>query len=90
MKSSKKVLMGVLALVMLFSFATVGLAQTTVHFYAWTNPDNMKPLLAAFNEDFAGKYEMVYEKLADAATLTISAPWLPRVGRRCARCEARL
>ncbi len=43
-----------------------------VYFYAWTNPDNMVPLLQAFNKDFAGKYEMVYQKLADAATMTIN------------------
>jgi multiple sugar transport system substrate-binding protein len=43
-----------------------------VYFYAWTNPDNMKPLLEAFNKDFAGKYEMVYEKLADSRTMTIN------------------
>jgi multiple sugar transport system substrate-binding protein len=43
-----------------------------VYFYAWTNPDNMVPLLNAFNKDFAGKYEMVYQKLADARTMTIN------------------
>jgi multiple sugar transport system substrate-binding protein len=43
-----------------------------VYFWAWTNADNMKPLLEAFNKDFAGKYEMVYEKLADARTMTIN------------------
>ncbi|WMJ86258.1 ABC transporter substrate-binding protein [Anaerocolumna sp. MB42-C2] len=43
-----------------------------VHFYAWTNPDNVKPLEAAFNKEYAGKYEFVYEKLADASTLTIN------------------
>ncbi len=76
MKNSKKVLMVALVLAMLFSFASNGFAQAgsanTLHFYAWTNADNMKPLLEAFNKDFAGKYEMVYEKLADAATLTIN------------------
>jgi len=43
-----------------------------VYFYAWTHPDNMVQLLAAFNKDYAGKYEMVYQKLADAATMTIN------------------
>ncbi|GHV90370.1 sugar ABC transporter substrate-binding protein [Spirochaetia bacterium] len=43
-----------------------------VYFYAWTNADNMKPLLDAFNKEYAGKYEMVYEKLADARTMTIN------------------
>jgi multiple sugar transport system substrate-binding protein len=43
-----------------------------VYFYAWTNADNMKPLLEAFNKEYAGKYEMVYEKLADARTMTIN------------------
>jgi multiple sugar transport system substrate-binding protein len=43
-----------------------------VYFWAWTNADNMKPLLEAFNKDFAGKYEMVYEKLADSRTMTIN------------------
>ncbi len=43
-----------------------------VYFYAWTHPDNMVPLLNAFNKDFAGKYEMVYQKLPNAQTLTIS------------------
>ncbi|MBZ4665991.1 extracellular solute-binding protein [Mahella sp.] len=43
-----------------------------VHFWAWTNPDNVKPLIEQFNKDFAGKYELVYEKLADAETLTIN------------------
>ncbi len=41
-------------------------------FWAWTNPDNMKPLTEQFNKDYAGKYELVYQKLADAATLTIN------------------
>ncbi|QHQ59632.1 extracellular solute-binding protein [Anaerocolumna sedimenticola] len=43
-----------------------------VHFYAWTNPDNVKPLEEAFNKEYAGKYQFVYEKLADAKTLTIN------------------
>ncbi|MDR2093906.1 MAG: hypothetical protein LBP76_00080 [Treponema sp.] len=43
-----------------------------VYFYAWTNADNMTPLLEAFNKEFAGKYEMVYQKLADARTMTIN------------------
>lgn len=43
-----------------------------LYFYAWTNPDNMTPLTEAFNEKFAGKYEMVYQKLNDAATMTIN------------------
>ncbi len=74
MKSCKKILMGVLVLVMVFSFVSNGLASgaATLHFFAWTNPDNMKPLLEAFNKDFASKYELVYDKLADAATLTIN------------------
>ncbi len=43
-----------------------------VYFYAWTNPANMVPLLEAFNKQYAGKYEMVYQKLADARTMTIN------------------
>ena len=43
-----------------------------VYFYAWTNPDNMVPLLNAFNKDYAGKYEMVYKKLAGATTMIIN------------------
>lgn len=43
-----------------------------INFYAWTNPDNMKPLLEAFNKDYEGKYELVYQKLNDAATMTIN------------------
>lgn len=43
-----------------------------VHFYAWTNPDNLKPLEEAFNKEYAGKYKFVYEKMADATTLTIN------------------
>ena len=46
--------------------------ESTLHFYAWTNPANMEPLLAAFNEAYEGKYEMVYEKLPDATTLSIN------------------
>jgi multiple sugar transport system substrate-binding protein len=75
MKIRNKILMCVLALVMVFSFASYGLAQSApaaLHFFAWTNPDNMKPLLEAFNKDFTGKYELVYDKLADATTLTIN------------------
>ena len=72
MKTGKKLLMAVFIMVMVCSFASVGLAQSTLHFYAWTNADNMKALLAAFNQDFAGKYELVYEKMADATTLTIN------------------
>lgn len=41
-------------------------------FYAWTNADNVKPLLENFNKDFAGKYNLVYQKMADAQTLTIN------------------
>jgi multiple sugar transport system substrate-binding protein len=43
-----------------------------VYFYAWTHPDNMVPLLNEFNKAYTGKYEMVYQKLADAATMTIN------------------
>lgn len=75
MKINRKLIGWLLVIVMLSSFVSVSLAETSVkkvHFYAWTNPDNMKPLLEAFNKDYAGKYEMLYEKLADAATLTIN------------------
>ena len=41
-------------------------------FYAWSNPENLTPLLESFNADYAGKYNLVYQKLADAATLTIN------------------
>jgi len=41
-------------------------------FYAWTNAANMIPLLEAFNKQYSGKYEMVYQKLADARTMTIN------------------
>lgn len=43
-----------------------------VYWYAWTNPANMDDLIAAFNKKYAGKYELVYQKMADAATLTIN------------------
>jgi multiple sugar transport system substrate-binding protein len=43
-----------------------------LYFYAWTNPANMVPLLEAFNKQYSGKYEMVYQKLADARTMTIN------------------
>ncbi|MGB8452906.1 MAG: extracellular solute-binding protein [Anaerocolumna sp.] len=43
-----------------------------VHFYAWTNPDNVVLLREAFNKEYAGKYEFIYEKMADALTLTIN------------------
>ena len=46
--------------------------EYTVYFYAWTNPDNMKTLLAAFDEEYEGKYHMEYVKLDDAKTLTIN------------------
>lgn len=75
MKSNKKLLAMVLLLTMFVTalFASNVMAEEkTVHFYAWTNPDNMVPLLDAFNNDYVGKYKMVYEKLADAATLTIN------------------
>lgn len=72
----KKVLVSLLVAMVLLMGMTVGsLAESgvkTVHFFAWTNPDNMVPLLEAFNKDFEGKYEMVYDKLADAQTLTIN------------------
>lgn len=41
-------------------------------FYAWSNPDNITPLIENFNNDYAGKYNLVYQKLADAMTLTIN------------------
>ena len=43
-----------------------------VYFWAWTNPDNMVNLTNEFNKEYAGTYELVYQKLADAATLTIN------------------
>ena len=43
-----------------------------VYWYAWTAPQNLIALTTAFNKQFAGKYEFVPEKLADAATLTIN------------------
>ena len=38
--------------------APAGEGEYTVYFYAWTNPDNMKTLLAAFDEEYEGKYHM--------------------------------
>ncbi len=43
-----------------------------VYWYAWTAPQNLLPLTDAFNKQFAGKYELVAKKLADATTLTIN------------------
>ena len=43
-----------------------------LYWYAWTNPANMEALIAEFNEDYAGKYELVYQKMADASTMTIN------------------
>ncbi|MCL2320422.1 MAG: extracellular solute-binding protein [Treponema sp.] len=43
-----------------------------VYFYAWTVEANMVPLLDAFNKQYAGKYEMVYKKLANAQTMIIN------------------
>lgn len=43
-----------------------------VYFYAWTNEDNVKPLIEAFNEEYEGKYNLVYQKLNDAGTMTIN------------------
>lgn len=43
-----------------------------IHFYAWTNEAQMVPMVDAFNEEYAGKYELVYEKIANADTLTIN------------------
>ncbi|MDO4297684.1 MAG: extracellular solute-binding protein [Lachnospiraceae bacterium] len=60
---------------------TAGLGETVqasegnvqqIHFYAWTNEENMVPLVGAFNEDYAGQYELVYEKIANADTMTIN------------------
>ncbi|HUX50379.1 MAG TPA: hypothetical protein VMW73_06245 [Spirochaetia bacterium] len=52
------------------STATAG--PEKVYWYAWTAPANMVDLIAAFNKKYAGKYELVYQKMADAATLTIN------------------
>ena len=43
-----------------------------LYFYAWTKEENMTGMIEAFNADFAGKYELIYCKLADAKTLTIN------------------
>lgn len=43
-----------------------------IHFYSWTDPANMEMLTTAFNEDYAGKYELVYEKMSNADTMTIN------------------
>jgi len=45
---------------------------TKLYFYAWTHEDNMKELVAEFNKEFEGQYEVVYVKMADAQTLTIN------------------
>ena len=51
--------------------ASSGGAQQ-LNFYAWTSPENMVPLVEAFNKDYEGTYELTYQKLADAATMTIN------------------
>lgn len=43
-----------------------------VYFYAWTNPDNVVELVDAFNAEYEGKYNLIYQKLNDAATMTIN------------------
>ena len=43
-----------------------------VYFYAWTHEDNMIPITEAFNKEYEGKYELVYQKLANADTSTIN------------------
>lgn len=73
MRNTKKIVSLILSLMLICTFATAAFASgEVVHFYAWTNPDNMVELLDQFNADFAGTYEMVYDKLADATTLTIN------------------
>lgn len=54
------------------SSGTNASGEETVHFYAWTNENNMVPLLDAFNKEYEGKYEMVYGKLANATTQVIN------------------
>ena len=44
----------------------------TINFYAWTAPENVVQLLDEFNKEYEGKYVMEYQKLADAATMTIN------------------
>lgn len=46
--------------------------EYNVYFYAWTNPDNVVELVDAFNEQYEGQYNLVYQKLNDAATMTIN------------------
>ncbi len=75
MRNSRKLTSILLSLILLCTLTSGALASgtpETVHLYAWTNPANLEALVSQFNTDFAGKYEMVYEKLADAATLTIN------------------
>ncbi len=73
MKNSKRFVAIIVMLAMMLTFTAGAMAEEkTLHFYAWTNPANMEPLLEAFNKDYEGQYEMVYEKLADATTLSIN------------------
>lgn len=72
----KRFLALVLALVLMSSFVAISAAtgeeEQKLYFYAWTNPDNMVELTEAFNAEYEGKYELVYQKMADAQTLTIN------------------
>jgi len=43
-----------------------------VHLYHWSNEANAVGLLEAFNKEYAGKYELTYEKITDSATMTIN------------------
>jgi len=43
-----------------------------VYLYHWSHPDNVAALLAAFNKEFAGKYELVYERMPDGENMTIN------------------
>jgi len=76
MRTTRKLVSIVLSLLFLLTFTSGALATSdsaeTVHLYAWTNPANLEELIAQFNTDFAGQYNMVYEKMADATTLTIN------------------
>lgn len=43
-----------------------------LYFYHWTKEENVAKLQEQFDLDYAGTYSLVYEKMADAETMTIN------------------
>lgn len=73
MKKIMSMLLAVMMVCLLLGSTATALAEAKeVYFYHWTKEENVIPLLEAYNEKNAGKYTLVYQKLANADAMTVN------------------